>query len=112
LMAGAVYEFLKSWTVRERSDSIPKKIPNESSAVETEDAPDSAGFKNFLLLGGAFFIYLMVLPWLGFFPATWIYATLMMWRLGTRLPLAGGASLILLLAVYGLFVRVFKVPLP
>jgi hypothetical protein len=116
LMAGAVFEFLRSRTIAGKKGglAIPEEIPHGAAVVEmeAEEEPDSAGLKNVPLLAGSFFIYLLALPWLGFFPATWIYATLLMWRLGTRLPVAGGATLILLLAVYGLFVRVFKVPLP
>lgn len=116
LMAGAVFEFLRSRTIAGKKGrlAIPEEMPDGVAVaeLEVEEEPDSAGFKNFPLLAGSFFVYLLVLPWLGFFPATWIYATLLMWRLGTRLPIAGGATLILLLAVYGLFVRVFKVPLP
>ncbi len=56
--------------------------------------------------------YVGILPWAGFSLATLIFATALMWRLGTRWWLAGLVAALLVAGVHLLFVNLFKVPLP
>jgi tripartite-type tricarboxylate transporter receptor subunit TctC len=57
-------------------------------------------------------LYLLAVPWLGFFPATFVLATAMMVRLGVKWWIAAGVAAGMLLVVYGLFVVQFRVILP
>lgn len=64
-----------------------------------------------LLLAGLV-VYLLAMPWLGFFPGTLVLSTLVMVRLGVRWWQAVLLSAVLLAAVYLLFVWQFRVVLP
>uniref|UniRef100_A0A7C4LPC2 DUF1468 domain-containing protein n=1 Tax=Schlesneria paludicola TaxID=360056 RepID=A0A7C4LPC2_9PLAN len=57
-------------------------------------------------------VYLAAIPWLGFLPASFVFAAGMMRRMGLRWTSAAGVAAGLLLAVYLLFVVQFRVVLP
>lgn len=81
----------------------------EESKIEN---PNSKITGNPLLLLVALLIYLFLLPRLGFNITTFIFSTLMMWRLGSRIWAALLSSGILVAAIYALFTILFKVRLP
>ena len=65
-----------------------------------------------LLLPLALAVYLLVIPSLGFFSATFLLALVMIGWLGHPWWKAAFYAFCLIAAVYLLFVRIFKVPLP
>lgn len=94
LAAGGAFEFVR------RKPSEPKEVP----ATGEE--------KSVLLLLGAFAVYVILLPWLGFATSTLIMATTMMMILGNPWWRALSLSLVLLTIIYVLFVQFFRVQLP
>ena len=70
------------------------------------------GKLDIVLLVAALAVYLLSMPWIGFFPGTLLLSTLMMARLGVRWWQALPLSAILLVVVYLLFVWQFRVVLP
>ena len=68
--------------------------------------------KSVLLLLGAFALYVLLLPWLGFALSTGLMATAMMMLLGNPWWSALSLSLALITIISILFIVVFNVPLP
>ena len=60
----------------------------------------------------AFAVYLAVMPWIGFFVASGLLTLLVIRSQGRGWLSAAISSLVLMAAVYLLFVRLFRVPLP
>jgi len=57
-------------------------------------------------------IYLLAMSWLGFFLSTFVWSVLVMRRLGLAWALAVPSTLVMLAAIYALFVFMFRVQLP
>jgi tripartite-type tricarboxylate transporter receptor subunit TctC len=70
------------------------------------------GKSDVLLLLVSLPVYLLAMPWLGFFASTFIWSVLVMRRLGQRWEAAIPIALLLLSAIYVLFVYMFRVQLP
>jgi len=104
LIAGA-----NEWRVRARARR-PGSL-NEEVRVDTARLSER-GVLDVVLLVAGLALYLSVIPWLGFFAGTLLFAVAMMVRLGTRWPTAIGLSVCLLGVVYLLFVQQFRVVLP
>jgi tripartite-type tricarboxylate transporter receptor subunit TctC len=64
----------------------------------------------FLLI--ALILYLAAMRWIGFVASTAIFATVVMWRLGTKWWIAAISSAVIVGAIHLLFVVLFKVQLP
>ena len=60
----------------------------------------------------AVFVYLLMLPWLGFALGTWLLSTCLLWLLHARWWVAIGMSLIFVIAILLIFTGLFQVPLP
>jgi hypothetical protein len=60
----------------------------------------------------ALVLYLAVMPWMGFSASTFIFALVVMWRLGTRWWWAATAAGVIVVSIHLLFVTLFKVQLP
>jgi hypothetical protein len=70
------------------------------------------GKLNVVLLLVSLPIYLAAMAWLGFFVSTLLWSVLAMNRLGLRLAAAIPLTLLMLAAIYALFVHLFRVQLP
>ena len=73
--------------------------------------PKPTDFSRMFLIAGVA-AYLFAMQWIGFLVATPVFAFLMLVRSGTRWPIAIGTAAVITLLAYGLFVGLFKVPLP
>jgi acyl-CoA reductase-like NAD-dependent aldehyde dehydrogenase len=103
LVAGGVYESIRYFLGR-RSH---RRLSTVSS--ETSPAPDN---RQALFLVAGLGIYLFAMPWVGFPAATFVFSLALMLRLGSTKVMAATASASLVLAIYLLFVLLFKVQLP
>lgn len=83
-----------------RSGAEPTSLPNASAGLRP------------LAFAAALVLYAVAMPRLGFFAVTFAFAALAGRFLGLRWRGAIISSLVLMAAVYLLFVRLFKVPLP
>jgi hypothetical protein len=124
LAAGGVCLVIRSF-YRGKKGNAP--LPATPIAAPTEpppsgqEAPGSLpsaslltdrGNRDVLFLVLALALYLPAINWLGFSLSTFAFATVMMTRLGARWLLAVGMSILLVVAIYLLFVRLFRVQLP
>lgn len=85
------------------------------AAPSAEGESDRSSALNFAVAGAVLtglVVYLVILPRIGFVTSTIVFATALMWRLGTRLWQAGLVAALLVLGVRLLFTNAFKVPLP
>jgi len=64
----------------------------------------------FLLV--ALVVYVVAMAWIGFSASTFVFATAVMWRLGTKWWLAAAGSMVIVVAIHLLFVTLFRVQLP
>jgi tripartite-type tricarboxylate transporter receptor subunit TctC len=70
------------------------------------------GKLNVVLLLASLPVYLAAMSWLGFFISTFVWSVLAMTRLGLKLAAAIPLTLLMLAAIYVLFVQLFRVQLP
>ena len=104
LAAGGVIELITAISQHRRV------APHSTSDLShSENAPD---IRTGTILLGAMSLYFIAIPWFGFFTCTLIFSVSMMKLLGTSWKLSLAASSSILLAVYILFVQLFKVQLP
>ena len=106
LSAWSVWETIRAarerFAAKEASGAPPKTAKNEDGGEIIDGA----------ILLAAVCLYIGGLHYGGFLVATPVFAAgLMIWR-ETRWPLAVGASLVLTIGAYFLFVKLFKSPLP
>lgn len=83
----------------------PKLDPVEKVAVP-------GGRRQAVLLTLSLVIYLVSVPWVGFYPPTFIFSLFMTRRLGARWWVAALTALTLILVIRVLFVELFRVQLP
>jgi hypothetical protein len=76
------------------------------------DQESPAGGWDPLLLASGLLIFLFIVPMVGFYGPTFVFAALMTRRLGARWWAAGTTAVVLILVIRTLFVGVFRVQLP
>jgi hypothetical protein len=107
LLAGGLFELVRY--LRQPKSGKPPERSAAGSPGQTASPPNNRQ-AIFLIAGLA--IYLIAMPWAGFPTATWIFSLVLMLRLGAGKLMATTASAGLVLAIYLLFVLLFKVQLP
>jgi len=119
LVFGAAYEFFKSRVRGKKETALGREVADEPGvgdflvASKDESAKPGTPMRVRLLsVCVGLVAYLLLLPVVGFIIATTVFACLMMRWLATTWPMSMLSALILTVAVYGLFVRLFKVLLP
>ena len=81
--------------------------------AELVEVPTGAGRKRLLILIGAMLFYFIALSWLGFIISSVLFAAVLMRTLSDRsYPRIFAYSLIMAVAIYGVFVYLLKVPMP
>lgn len=100
LIGGAVFEWIQRWRAGRREAPPPRGHWEWRALGRVLALP--AGLAACILL----------IPLIGFLPALGLLAFVMIWLLATRWWKAALYALTMTAAVYFLFVRVFKVPLP
>ena len=98
LLVGGVYQVGAGWIA---TGSSP-----ESSAASRRGLLDAS------ILAFALLSFYFVVPWIGFYLPTFVFAFLITWRLGARWWSALLTAVVLLVVVYFLFVVAFRVQLP
>jgi hypothetical protein len=104
LLAGGIYELGSAFRARRQSESAP--------ATRSRRWGLDRRHLDALLLLLMLAVYLITLPGLGFNVGTFIFASAMMFWLGTRWWVALSASMVLVATIQLLFARTFAVPLP
>lgn len=97
---------------RGRIKTEPEGKPGKSTPAQWLTFWTDRGKFNVALLLVSLPIYLAAMSWLGFFISTFVWSVLVMRRLGQRWELAIPIALIMLCAIYLLFVYLFRVQLP
>ena len=101
LAAGGLLELITP-----RSPTTPNSV---STSNHSETTPD---IRTATILLGTMLLYFVAMPKLGFFICTFAFSVAMMRLLGSGWKVSLAASSSILLAVYVLFVQLFKVQLP
>ena len=96
---------------------IITKLPDKAAALADSEEPSPSkpvGWNetNVLIVIAALAIYIPAISWLGFSLSSWIIASALMIRLGTRWWTAALTAATLILAIKLLFLYLFKVQLP
>ena len=86
-------------------------IGRRSTGKDESSLPKGA-IQRMLVLFLGLVAYVALVGYLGFALSTLVFATLMMWWLGVKWPVALSTTLGLLVVIHLLFVQVFKVQLP
>ncbi len=105
LLAGGLYELIRYFAGRRRLACHASTRPPTASPPAADNIQAL-----FLIIG--LVVYLLAMPWLGFPTATLVFSIALMLRLGAGKAMAATASAGLVLAIYLLFVLLFKVQLP
>jgi len=99
LLIGGVVEALRGWRWTRSRTRAERIVVPEGTRVA-------------ISLVVALFVYLLMLPWLGFALGTWLLSTSLLWLLHARWWVAIGMSLIFVIAILLIFTGLFQVPLP
>lgn len=105
LLAGGIYELIR-YFARRRRLAFHSSTPGPTASPSPADNVQAL----FLIVG--LVVYLLAMPWVGFPAATLVFSIALMLRLGAGKAMAATASAGLVLAIYLLFVLLFKVQLP
>ena len=111
MIVGGTFEAGRWFWQHRRSHRAYEEFPAEFADSEADDI-SAAGKLNVLILVIAMAVYLPAITFIGFSISTFLFATGMMIRLGTRAWLAAATTLGLLILIRLLFVFVFGVQLP
>lgn len=109
LLIGGLFEIATSFA---RVDPSKSNGEQREADIKTEGASAINGPKNMILIFVGLCLYVGLIGVLGFVLSTFLFAVLMMIRLGVRLRISLLSSIGLLLGIHLLFVRLFKVQLP
>lgn len=90
---------------------VPRLEEGADGMPPTPGEAPAASRRTWLLLV-ALLVYLVCLPRIGFSLSTGLFASVMMWRLGTRWWVAAPGAVALVAMIHLLFVELFKVQLP
>jgi len=100
MVLGGVVHLVRSW------------IPSASQASKSVDPSVVPQTRAFLLFVVALICFVVLIPWLGFTAATWLFAFGMIWYQGSAWYQALCVSTLLVLGIRLLFGMLFHVQLP
>ena len=106
LALGGLYELARGLIGRRSTGKA------EESEGEAQTSLPKGAIQRMLVLFVGLVAYVALVGYLGFALSTLVFATLMMWWLGVKWPVALSTTLGLLVVIHLLFVQVFKVQLP